>query len=209
MIEFFFKNVSILSEFLIFQSNLFRSIIVEGKIVFLKRSCFTFIAGILLHCLVLHDIKYTNIHKKRCWTLFLVKLQAFRPAALLKSGSSAGVFLWMLQTFKNRFFYGTPLVAAFMSSRKGIIGKRGKKKQGKIFSKWKKRMKTFHLNFYLTTYKFWFWLKQKCKYSYINIRTAHHFFLTFSSNFISFDSCVSMFCIFIRGKPKNISCWMY
>ena len=51
-----FLKVTILSEFLISQSNLFQSIIVEGKKVFLKESCFTFIAGILLHCLVLYDI---------------------------------------------------------------------------------------------------------------------------------------------------------
>ena len=41
-----FLKVSILSEFLISQSNLFHAIIVEGKKVFLKESCFTFIAGI-------------------------------------------------------------------------------------------------------------------------------------------------------------------
>ena len=56
-----FSKVSILSEFLIFQSNLFHSIIVEGKKVFLKMSCFTFIAGILLHCLVLFDTLYMGI----------------------------------------------------------------------------------------------------------------------------------------------------
>ena len=49
-----FLKVTILSEFLISQSNLLHSIIVEGKKVFLKS--FTFIAGILLHCLVLYDI---------------------------------------------------------------------------------------------------------------------------------------------------------
>ena len=50
-----FLKVSILLEFLISQSNFFHSIIVEGKKVFLKKSCFTFIAGILLHCLVPYD----------------------------------------------------------------------------------------------------------------------------------------------------------
>ena len=43
----------ILSEFLIIQSNLFHSIIVEGKKSVLENS---FIAGILLHCLALYDI---------------------------------------------------------------------------------------------------------------------------------------------------------
>ena len=55
MTEFFFR-VLILSEILIFKSNLFHSTIVEGKKVFLKKSGFTFIEGILLHCLVLYDI---------------------------------------------------------------------------------------------------------------------------------------------------------
>ena len=51
-----FLKVSILSEFLIFQSNLFHQLLLEEKKVFLKKSFFTFIAGILLHCLALHDI---------------------------------------------------------------------------------------------------------------------------------------------------------
>ena len=51
-----FLKVTILSEFLISQSNLFHSIIVEGKSVCLKKSCFTFIAGILLRCLVLYNL---------------------------------------------------------------------------------------------------------------------------------------------------------
>ena len=57
----FFLNDSKLSDFLIFQSNLFHSIIVEGKHVFLKKSCFTFIAGILLFCLVQYDILCAEI----------------------------------------------------------------------------------------------------------------------------------------------------
>ena len=52
----FLLKISILSEPFIFQSNLFHSIIVGRKKVFLKKSCFTFIAGILFHCLVLYDI---------------------------------------------------------------------------------------------------------------------------------------------------------
>ena len=51
-----FLKVTIHSQLLIPQSNLFHSIIVGGEKVFLKKSCFTFIAGTLLHCLVLYDI---------------------------------------------------------------------------------------------------------------------------------------------------------
>ena len=62
-----FLKISILSELLIFQSNLFHSIFVEGKKMFLKKSCFTFIAGILLHCLVLYDILCMGIIVYRCF----------------------------------------------------------------------------------------------------------------------------------------------
>ena len=65
-----FLEVLILSEFLIFQSNLFDSITVEGKKVFLTKPCFTFINGILIECtsdtviLVFHKnrkVFYTNV----------------------------------------------------------------------------------------------------------------------------------------------------
>ena len=42
--------------------------------------------------------------KYLCWTLFLIKLQAFRPANLLKRSSNTVVFLWILRNL-------TPLVA--------------------------------------------------------------------------------------------------
>ena len=38
----------------------------------------------------------------------------------------------------------------------------------------------------------------------LNIRTVHPFSLTFSSNFLSFDSCMFIFCVFISYKLKNI-----
>ena len=34
-----------------------------------------------------------------CWSLFLTKLQAWRPATLLKAVSYTDVFLWLLQNF--------------------------------------------------------------------------------------------------------------
>ena len=58
-----------------------------------------------------------------CITVPLIKLQAFRPATLLKKGSNAVVFLWRF--FKNSFFYRITPVSAFMSTRKGRRGKRG------------------------------------------------------------------------------------
>ena len=103
--------------------------------------------------------------------------------------------------FKKGFFYRIPPVAAFLFTRKERIGKCGKRREEKIF-KWKKKMKTFHLT---STCKFWCKLKQKCKYNYVNIRTAHPLSLKFSTNFLSFDSCVFIFCVFISDKLKNIS----
>ena len=37
--------------------------------------------------------------KHLSWSLFLIKLQIFTPVTLLKSNSSTGVFLWILQKF--------------------------------------------------------------------------------------------------------------
>ena len=42
--------------------------------------------------------------KHLCWSLFLIKLQALRPATLLKKDSNTGVYLWNLRIFNNTFF---------------------------------------------------------------------------------------------------------
>ena len=39
-----------------------------------------------------------------CWSLFLINLQVFRSATLLKRAFSTGVFLWNLWNFKNTYF---------------------------------------------------------------------------------------------------------
>ena len=46
-----------------------------------------------------------------CWSLFLIKLQPFRSATLLKKDSNIGVFLWMLLIFQVKLFYKTPPMA--------------------------------------------------------------------------------------------------
>ena len=51
--------------------------------------------------------------KRLRWSLFLIGLQALRPAALLKRGSKTGVFWGNLQ---NSLFYRTPLAATFTES---------------------------------------------------------------------------------------------
>ena len=47
--------------------------------------------------------------KHFCWSLFLIKLQTFRPATLLKRNSNAVAFLWILRNFKEHLFHRTPL----------------------------------------------------------------------------------------------------
>ena len=42
--------------------------------------------------------------KHLCWSLFTIKLLAFRQATILKRDSNTGVFLWILESFKNNFF---------------------------------------------------------------------------------------------------------
>ena len=52
------------------------------------------------------------IGKHLFWSLFLIKLQAFKPATLIKRNSNTGVFLWIFQTLKEQLFWRTPSVAA-------------------------------------------------------------------------------------------------
>ena len=46
--------------------------------------------------------KFHNIHRKICWGLFLIKLQAFRSAIFLKSDSNTSVFLSILQYYHHK-----------------------------------------------------------------------------------------------------------
>ena len=51
---------------------------------------------------------FTNFTGKHlCWTLFLIKLQPFRPTTLLKRDSNTGVSCEICKDFKNTYFYGT------------------------------------------------------------------------------------------------------
>ena len=59
------------------------------------------------------NLKQTGyVTKNTCVRVFLMKLQALRPATLLKSVSKAGVLLLIYGNFlKNNLFYGTPPMA--------------------------------------------------------------------------------------------------
>ena len=45
--------------------------------------------------------------KHLCWSLFFTKLQAFRPATLLKRDTYTGVFLWNLRNSEEQLFRKT------------------------------------------------------------------------------------------------------
>ena len=53
--------------------------------------------------------------KHLCLTLFLIKLQTFRPATLLKRDSKTVVFLWILRNFKNTYLEEHLRTASFIS----------------------------------------------------------------------------------------------
>ena len=50
--------------------------------------------------------------KHRCWNLFLIELQAWKPVALLKRNYNTGVFQWNLRYFLEHLFYRAPPAAA-------------------------------------------------------------------------------------------------
>ena len=48
---------------------------------------------------------FTNLSGKHLrWSLFLIKLQAFRPLTLLKRDSNTCAFQWICKIFKNTYF---------------------------------------------------------------------------------------------------------
>ena len=111
-------------------------------------------------------------------------MQAFRPPTQVLSCECC-------EFFKNNFFSRTPPVAAFVSARKRRRRrKRRTKEQGKIFQTTEEN-ENLSFNFYLQVLVL---VKtemqiQLCKCC----RTAHPFFLTFSSNFLSCDLWVFIF----------------
>ena len=122
--------------------------------------------------------------KHLCPILFLIKLQAFKPPTRVFSCECC-------EFFKKSFFYRTPPVAAFVYNRKGRRKKHGTKGQSKIFQMTEEN-KNISFNFYL---QFLVLVKTEIQIQLRKYcRAAHPFFLTFSSNFLSCDSCMVIFC---------------
>ena len=84
--------------------------------------------------------------KHLCWSLFSIKLQAFRPAILLKRDYNKVVFQWILQNFKNNFFNRTHLTSG------GCFWKSGAnyKKNWSCSSSCKEKVSEVFLNFVTT-----------------------------------------------------------
>ena len=55
--------------------------------------------------------------KHPCWSLFSMKLQAWKPATLLKRDSNTFVFLWILQNLKNAYFEEQLQTAVFVANK--------------------------------------------------------------------------------------------
>ena len=66
-----------------------------------------------------------------------------RRATLLKETPTQVFSCEYYEIFKSNFFYRTPPVVAFMSTRKGRRGERGRNERGKIF-----QLKEENENFY-------------------------------------------------------------
>ena len=71
--------------------------------------------------------------KHLCWSLCLIKLQACRPATLLKGDSYTGVFFWKLRNFWENLFKRKPLVAASACCLRHLIRKANLFRSGKFF----------------------------------------------------------------------------
>ena len=53
-------------------------------------------------CVLKNFVIFTRKHLR--WSLFLIKLQAFKHVTLLKGDSNTGVFVWYCKIFKNSYF---------------------------------------------------------------------------------------------------------
>ena len=58
-------------------------------------------------------VNFTGKHLR--WSLFLIKLQTWKPATLLKETSKQFIFCEICEIFENTFFYRTPPVVAFVN----------------------------------------------------------------------------------------------
>ena len=59
--------------------------------------------------------------KYLCWNLFVIQLQPFSLAAILKINHSTGVFLWILPNFKEHLFWKTSMIGCFWNLMKVLF----------------------------------------------------------------------------------------
>ena len=83
------------------------------------------------------------IEKHLCWSLFLPKLQALRPATLLEKDSNTGVFLWIKGKFKEHLIWRTSANSYFLLLRVISIS-------GEVHQSGKMNTLVYHLTHLLT-----------------------------------------------------------
>ena len=89
---------------------------------------------------VLKDFaNFTGEHP--CWSLFLITLQVFRPASLLKRDSNTDVYLWNLRNFSEHLFWRTSAKEFFylfrrVSTRRDLDRVRSSFLKVTIFFEW-------------------------------------------------------------------------
>ena len=118
--------------------------------------------------------------KHLCWSLFLINMQAWRPATLSKIDYNIGVFLWHLQ--KNTFFYRTNPVAA----------------SGNI--SW--TLSLFHLRTMMVSFCGKYWITS----AYFMLLRVFHFFL-FLSFFLTFFVDSATFWFWEKFSILKIKQW--
>ena len=80
-------------------------------------------SGRLQIILIVGVLKYFAIFtgKRLCWSIFLIKLQAFRSVTLLKSDSNTGVSGKYRDIYMNILYYKTPPAAASGCSKMNTL----------------------------------------------------------------------------------------
>ena len=102
----------------------------EYKTIFQKVLALNWPIGYWLYMRVLLDLNFQKLTecsikkavlknfviltgKHLCWSFFLIKLQVFWPATLLKRGSNTSVFLWILRNFQEYLLWRTSANGCF------------------------------------------------------------------------------------------------
>ena len=124
--------------------------------------------------------------KNLCWSLFLIKLQAWKPAILFKRDSKIGIFLWNLE----KFFLRTPF---FTEHIRWLLLKISH--EFSLYCIWERRVVSFRGTYWLSS-------------SYFILLCVFRFFLflSFFLIFCGFYYLLRYWGKFFNTKIKQLSC---